>query len=92
MSVEGSPWWRGPSTSLAEGSGSMWLVGGGGISGFGVCRARRGRPRFLFMGGVETCMMEAVVCVLLELQRLQGEQRGKIQSNNQCQLQHANIA
>lgn len=70
MSVEGSPWWRGPSTSLAEGSGSMWLVGGGGISGFGVCRARRGRPRFLFMGGVETGMMEAVVCVLLELQRL----------------------
>lgn len=36
----------------------------------GGCRALRGRPRFLFKGGAETGMVQAVVCVLLELQRL----------------------
>ncbi len=55
---------------MAEGFGSTWL--GGGISGLGDCRARRGRPRFLFKGGEETGMMQAVVRVLLELQRLEG--------------------
>lgn len=53
---------------MAEGFGSAWL--GGGISGLGGCRARRGRPRFLFKGGEETGMMQAVMRVLLELQRL----------------------
>lgn len=43
---------------------------GGGISGLGGCRARRGRPRFLFKGGGETGMMLAAARVLLELQRL----------------------
>lgn len=47
---------------------SAWL--GGGISGLGGWRARRGRPRFLFSGGGEVGMMEAVVRGLLELQRL----------------------
>lgn len=36
----------------------------------GDCRARRGRPRFLFKGGEETGMLQAAVRVLLELQRL----------------------
>lgn len=67
MSVEGSPW-RGLSISVAEGFGCTLL--GGGISGFCGCRARRGRPRFLFNGGGETGMMQAVLRVLLELQRL----------------------
>lgn len=49
---------------------SAWL--GGGISTLGGCRARRGRPRFLFKGGEEIGMMQAVVRVLLELQRLEG--------------------
>lgn len=52
--------------SVAEGFGSAWL--GGGISGLGGCRARRGRPRFLFKGGAETGTIQAIVRILLELQ------------------------
>lgn len=67
MSVEPSPV-SGLNTSVVVGMGSAGL--GGGISGLGLCRFRRGRPRFLFKGGEEMGMMLAVVCVLLELQRL----------------------
>lgn len=79
MSVECSPG-SGLSTSVAGGFGSAWL--GGGISGLGVCRARRGRPRFLFKGGEETGMMLAVVRILLELQRLECDRQEKGKLDN----------
>lgn len=43
---------------------------GGGTSGLGGCRTRRGRPRFLFKGGAEAGMLQADVCILLGLQKL----------------------
>ena len=75
MSVEWSPG-SGLSTSVVEGFGSAQL--GGGISGLGVCRARRGRPRFLFIVGEETGIMQVAVCVLLELQRLRENRKSNI--------------
>lgn len=64
MSVECSPD-SGLTESGAGALGSPWL-----ISALWGCRARRGRPRFLFKGGGEAGMTQAGARVLLELQRL----------------------
>ena len=50
---------------------------GGGISGFGGCRARRGRPRFLLTGGWVTGIIGAMACCFFKLQRLVGGQMQK---------------
>ena len=78
MSVEGSPSW-GPDVSVAEeaeeavvaaAAGAVGWHAGGGISGLGGCRARRGRPRFLLTGGWKTGIAGAAARCFFKLQRL----------------------
>ena len=72
MSVEGSPGWSPEGSNAEVVVVAMGWRAGGGISGFGGCRARRGRPRFLLTGGWVTGIIGAMACCFFKLQRLVG--------------------